>query len=222
MRAESTPIDRRRRGATLDFVDTIVVADVTFWQLLSAVALAVGLAACAGLRALLPILLTGVVARAGWLDIGKPFEFLSTNWALLLFGLATAVEILGDKFPALDHALDSVHTFLRPLSGSLLAAAVLSSVSDPATAMALGIIVGAPTALVPHAAKATARLLSTATTGGLANPVLSVLEDFGTVLLFLLVVVVPVVAAILVVALTALVLRRLLSRRRTPGTPVPA
>ena len=195
-------------------MDTVILADVSFWQLLSAVALAVGLAACAGLRALLPIVLTGVVARAGWLDIGKPFEFLSSNWALLLFGLATAVEILGDKVPALDHALDTVHTFLRPLAGSLLAASVLSAVSDPATAMALGIIVGAPSALVPHAAKATVRVVSTAATGGLANPVLSAAEDVGPVLLFVFVVVVPVVAAIVLVAMTALVLRRLLARRR--------
>lgn len=202
-------------------MDTVILADVSFWQLLSAVALAIGLAACAGLRALLPILLTGIVARAGWLELGRPFDFLATNWALLLFGLATAVEIAADKFPAVDHALDTVHTFLRPLAGSMLAAAVLSAVSDPATAMALGIIVGAPSALVPHAAKASLRVVSTATTGGLANPVLSVLEDFGTVALFVLVVVVPVAAAALVLALMALVLRRLLGRRRRQ-TVVPA
>ena len=206
-------------------MDTVLVADVSFWQLLSAVALAVGLAACAGLRALLPILLTGVVARAGWLDLGRPFEFLASNWALLLFGLATVVEIAADKIPAVDHALDGVQTFLRPLAGSMLAAAVLSSVSDPATAMAIGIIVGAPTALVPHAAKATARVVSTATTGGLANPVLSVIEDFGTIALFVLVVAVPVVAAALVLATTVYVLRRLRGRRerrRQSRTPVPA
>jgi len=204
-------------------VDTVLVSDVSMWQLLYAVALAVALAACAGLRALLPILLTGLVARMGWLPLGKPFGFLSTNWALLLFGIATVLEILGDKIPAVDHALDTVHTILRPLAGSMLAAAALSSVSDPATSIALGIILGAPTALVPHAAKATARVISTATTGGLANPVISVMEDVGTVALFVFAVVVPVVVALMMVLVTVLVLRRLLRRRPpTSATPVTA
>jgi len=203
-------------------VDTVLVSDVTMWQLLSAVALAVALAACAGLRALLPILLTGLVARMGWLPLGKPFAFLSTNWALLLFGIATVLEILGDKIPAVDHALDTVHTILRPLAGSMLAAAALSSVSDPATSIALGIILGAPTALVPHAAKATARVISTATTGGLANPVISLLEDVGALVLFVFAVVVPVVVAALMAILTILVLRRLLRRRPTRANAVTA
>jgi hypothetical protein len=203
-------------------VDTVLVADVSFWQLLSAVALAVALAACAGLRALLPILLTGAVVRMGWLEIGKPFEFLSTNWALLLFGIATFVEILGDKIPAVDHALDTVHTVLRPLAGSMLAAAALSSVSDPATSIAFGIILGAPTALVPHAAKATARVISTATTGGLANPVISVVEDVGAFGLFVVAVVVPVVAAVVVLAIAIFVLRRLMRRRPPTRTHTPA
>jgi len=203
-------------------VDTVVVADVSMWQLLSAVALAIALAASAGLRALLPILLTGIVARMGWLPLGKPFEFLSSNWALLLFGIAALVEILGDKIPAVDHALDAVHTLLRPLAGSMLAAAALSSVSDPATAIALGFILGAPTALVPHAAKATARVVSTATTGGLANPLISVAEDVGTVGFFTLAILVPVVVAALVLVLTVLVLRRLLRRRRPPTPARPA
>jgi hypothetical protein len=195
-------------------MDTVLLPDVSMWQLLSAVALAVALAACAGLRALLPILLTGIVARAGWVSLGPSFHFLSTNWALLLFGLATIIEIAGDKIPALDHALDVLHTVLRPLSGSMLAAAVLSSVSDPATAIALGIIVGAPTALVPHAARAAVRVVSTATTGGLANPLLSVLEDVAAFGLFVVSVLVPVLVAGAMLVVAAFVVWRVLARRR--------
>ena len=199
-----------------------MLADVSFTQLLTAVALAIALAACAGLRALLPIVLTGAAARAGFIDIGPRFHFLSTNWALLLFGIATVIEIAGDKIPALDHALDVLHTFLRPLSGSMLAAAVLSAVSDPSTAIALGIIVGAPTALVPHAARSAARLVSTVTTGGLANPILSVLEDVAAFALFVLAVLVPLVVAGFVLLVTLLVLRRLLSRRARTATTATA
>jgi hypothetical protein len=199
-------------------VDTVLLADVSVTQLVSAIALAIALAACAGLRALLPIFLTGVVTRIGWISLGKPFGFLSTNWALLIFGIATALEIIGDKIPAVDHALDTLHTILRPLSGSMLAAAVLSSVSDPATAMALGLIIGAPTALIPHAARSTARVISTVTTGGLMNPLLSTLEDIIVFVLFVLAVVVPVLVASLVIVATIVVARRVVLRRRVPAT----
>jgi hypothetical protein len=199
-------------------VDTVILADVSVWQLVGAICLAMALAACSGLRALLPLLLTGIVVRAGLIEVGKPFHFLGTNWALLLFGIATVLEIAADKIPAVDHALDVVHTVLRPLSGSVLAAAVLSRVSDPATAVALGIVVGAPTALVPHAAKATLRVVSTALTGGLANPVISIAEDLATVVLFVLAVVVPALVALLILGLTVLIVRRLMKmRRRAPA-----
>jgi Domain of unknown function (DUF4126) len=145
------------------------------------------------------------------------FRFIASNQALILFGVATVAEILGDKIPAVDHTLDALSTVLRPAAGSLLAASVLWRVPDPLTALALGVAVGAPAALVPHAAKSALRATSTVFTGGLANPILSLIEDLATLLMFLFTVVVPVVAALSIVVLAVLVVRRL-SRRRLPPT----
>jgi hypothetical protein len=120
--------------------------------------------------------------------------------------------------PAVDHALDVIGTPLRPAAGALLAASVLGTVSDPLTAMVLGTAVGAPTALVPHAAKAALRTVSTTLTGGLANPVLSFLEDVLSLVTFVLAILVPV----LVVVLTALTLFIALRLRRRRPAEVPA
>lgn len=177
-------------------------------EVVSALALAIGLAACAGLRAWLPLLLAGGLARAGYLELGSSFGFLASDRALLLFGIATTVELLADKVPALDHALDALSTPLRPVAGAILAGSMLGTVSDPLTAVTLGIVVGAPTSLVPHAAKSVARAASTALTAGLANPVLSVIEDVLAVALFVLTVLVPLVVAALVLTLALVVLRR--------------
>jgi hypothetical protein len=196
---------------------SLALADVA-----SAAALAIGLAACAGLRALLPILLTGLAARAGWLTLGPSFHFLTTDRALLIFGLAAALELAADKLPVVNHALDVVYTGLRPLAGSLLAAAALSSVSEPTTALVLGMVLGAPTALVPHAARSTLRLASTVFTGGLANPILSALEDLAVVLLFVVTVLLPILAALFVLSvLLIIVLVFMLGRRaRATGSTV--
>jgi hypothetical protein len=184
-------------------------------QLVPALAMGIALAACAGLRAWLPLLLAGLLGRAGWLHLGASFQFLCSNRALVIFAVATAVELVGDKFPVVDHALDAISTVLRPAAGALLASSVIGVVTDPLTAAVLGVAVGAPTALVPHAAKTGLRAASTALTAGLANPVLSLAEDVAVVVLFVMGVVVPVLVAALVVVAAFLVLRRL-ARRPTP------
>lgn len=190
-------------------------------EIVPSLALGIGLAACAGLRAWLPLLLLGSLARWGMVDLSPSFQFIGSNRALMLFGVATIVEMAGDKIPVVDHALDALSTVLRPAAGSLLAASVLWSVSDPLTALALGVAVGAPSALVPHAAKSTLRVASTAFTGGLANPVLSFLEDGAAFLMFVLTVVLPIVAAALVAVTAFFVLRKLLRRSSSPR-PAPA
>jgi hypothetical protein len=190
------------------------LASVT--EFLPALALAIALAASAGLRAWLPLLLASGLARLGVLDLGSSFGFLASNKALVLFGVATAIELIGDKIPSVDHALDVIGTPLRPAAGALLAASVLGTVSDPLTSIVLGTAVGAPSALVPHAAKSALRAVSTATTGGLANPVLSFVEDGVSIALFVLAVLVPVVVVALL-GLTLYLASRWLRRRRVPA-----
>ncbi len=192
---------------------------VAWIDVVPSLAMGIGLAACAGLRAWLPLLLAGGLARAGWLTLGPSFQFLGSNRALILFGVATLIEISGDKIPAVDHALDALSTFLRPAAGALLAASVMWQVKDPLTAIALGVAVGAPSALVPHAAKSVLRAASTGLTGGLANPVVSVAEDVLTLAMFVVTVVVPVLAALLLGLLAYFVLRRLL-RRPAPAVSI--
>jgi hypothetical protein len=178
-------------------------------EFLPSLALGIALAACAGLRAWLPLLLASLLARAGWLDLGPSFQFLASNKALVLFAVATFIEIVGDKVPVVDHALDVIGTPLRPAAGALLAASVLGQVSDPLTALVLGTAVGAPAALLPHAAKTALRAASTTFTGGLANPVISLIEDGATFVLFVLAVLVPLVVVGLLAIALLLITRRL-------------
>jgi hypothetical protein len=191
---------------------------VSWTEVVPAVALAVGLAACAGLRAWLPLLLTGGLVRAGAIEVGPSFSFIASDRALILFGLASAIEIVADKVPAIDHALDAIGTVVRPVAATVLAASVFGSFADPLTAVALGAAVGAPTALVPHAGKSVLRAASSALTAGVADPVISVLEDLVALALFVLAVLVPLLAGGLVLLTAWLVARRLWRRAR----PAPA
>ena len=183
-------------------------------EIVRAVALGIALAACAGLRAWLPLLLAGGLSRLDVLQLGQAWDFLGSNTALLLFGLATVIEIAGDKIPAVDHTLDAISTVVRPVAGSVLAASAMGFIHDPLVALALGVVVGAPTALVPHALKSGLRAASSAFTLGLANPIVSLIEDVLTVLLFALAVLIPLALAVFLLLIGALVTRRVIVRRR--------
>jgi small basic protein len=186
----------------------------TLAEFLPALALAIALAASAGLRAWLPLLLAGSLARLGVLDLGPSFQFLASTKALVLFGAATAIEIVGDKIPAVDHALDVIGTPLRPAAGALLAASVLGTVTDPLTSLVVGTAVGAPSALMPHAVKSAVRAASTTVTGGIANPLLSFVEDAISLVTFILAVLVPLLVVALLGA-TLYLASRWIRRRRT-------
>ena len=165
-----------------------------------ALLLGIGLAASSGLRTFLPLLILGLAARFHFLpnQLAPTFAWLSTDLALVALGIATLVETLGDKVPAIDHFLDVVGTISRPLAGTLAAAAVLNT-GDPTTSTLLGIVVGAPLALGVHAAKAGTRGASSATTMGIGNPILSVLEDVAALFMGLIAVFAPFLVPIILV-----------------------
>lgn len=141
------------------------------FALLSGLALA---AAC-GFRAFLPLLALAVAAKLHWLTLKPELAWLGQDPTLWALGLAAMLEVLGDKIPVVDHALDSVGTVLRPAAAALAAYALFVELPSP-WAQILAIVLGGA-ALSLHLGKAGLRLTSTGGTGGLANPILSIIED---------------------------------------------
>ena len=188
-------------------------------DLLQSIALGISLAACAGLRAWLPLFAVGLSVRLGVVPLGDSFRFLGSNTALTIFAIATVIELLADKVPVVDHALDALSTFLKPVAGMVLAASVMWTVDNPIVALALGVMVGAPASLVPHTAKATLRGVLSPITAGLAAPILSVLEDviaFGLVALAILAPFVVAAGFVLFALVTGKFLRKKMTHNPTP------
>lgn len=184
--------------------------DTTVW--LAALA-GIALAAACGLRAFLPLLVLGLASRAGLIELHAGARWLSDDLALVTLGVATVIEILGDKIPVVDHVLDAIGTVLRPVAAWVAAYAAFSAWPSPwgqLAAVALGTV-----AVGVHVAKAKLRIGSTATTLGTANPVLSVAEDVMSLLLAALAVIAPIAIALALVAIVWIVSRL---RRRPPAS----
>lgn len=150
---------------------------------------ALGLSSTAGLRAVATLFAIGVVSDISiqghpLLQLQGNFAVLGSMPVLILLGVLTVAEIIIDKFPGLDHLNDIIHTVIRPVVGGVIVAGTANSLSD--TNVWVAAIAGAVLAFGVHATKSTTRVASTATTVGIGNPIISVLEDllsFGSILL---------------------------------------
>jgi hypothetical protein len=187
-----------------------------------AVLLGVGLSASTGLNTFLPLLLLSASARfhiAG-IELGQKFDWLSSDTAIIVLIVASIAEIIADKVPAVDHFLDSIGTFVRPLAATVATASVLTGADvNPTVAAVVGLMIGAPTSLGFHTLKAGTRVASSAATLGCANPVLSLIEDVISVTLSLLAIFIP-LAVPLAIALMVWLLWMVAKRiRRAPAVP---
>jgi len=167
---------------------------------LSQVAMGLSLAACAGLRAFLPLLAVGLAGRLDWIPLTSHFEWLESTPSLLVFSVAVVAELLADKVPWLDHMLDLLQTFVKPIAGVIAVAAVLHELT-PLQGAVLALVLGGGVAGAVHLGKANLRLLSTASSAGLANPVVSVAEDGGAWGLALAAIWIPLIAATVLIVL---------------------
>ena len=170
---------------------------------LASLAAAFGLSAAAGLNAWLPLFGAALAQRLDLVELAQPFDDLSGTGPLVVLGVLTVADFVGDKIPAVDHVLHAIGTVVAPASGAALFTGQTGLETDLPTLAA--ILLGAGPAEAIHAGRAAIRPLSTATTGGLGNPVLSALEDIGSLGLMLAAFVVPALAALAVVALVVLI-----------------
>lgn len=173
----------------------------------------VALAATAGLRIFMPFVFVGGMARYAHVPTPGMLDWTATDAGFLLLLVATLLEVLADKIPVVDHALDSIATFIKPVAGFVLPAALLYDAS-PMGAWVLGIAAGAPLALGVHATKAGTRAVSSATTVGAGNPIISFFEDALAVIILVFTALAPVIAVALVVLLVVFVVRALRRMRR--------
>lgn len=189
--------------------------------ILLAALLGLGLSASTGLNTFLPLLLLSGAARfhiAG-IELGSKFDWLVSDTAMIVLILAAVIEIIGDKFPAVDHFLDAVGTFARPLAATIGTAAALTGADVDPTVAAIGaIIIGTPTSLGFHTLKAGTRVASSATTFGCANPVLSLIEDVLSFGMTILAIFAPIVVPF-VVAFVLWMLWRVVKRMRRTTVP---
>lgn len=174
--------------------------DLISFETWLAAGLGLGLAAAVGFRVFVPFFLVSLAAHFGHVTLAGDFQWLGSDLALVMFCAAALMEIAAYFIPFFDHLLDSISGPIAVLAGTVLMASTLLDLA-PWMRWTVAIIAGGGTAGLLHAGTSALRLGSTATTGGIANPVFAAVETGASTVLVVLAVTVPILAVVVVLVL---------------------
>jgi hypothetical protein len=167
---------------------------------LLSIALGIGLAAAAGFRIFVPLLVAGLAARYGFIPLTDGFQWLASTPALLTLGTAAVFEVLAYYIPGVDHLLDLIAGPAAMGAGVVASASVMADI-PPAVMWPVAIIAGGGIAGLTKGGTALLRAKSGVMTAGLANPIVATVETVGATGIAILAVAVPLLCLAAIVAL---------------------
>lgn len=180
---------------------------------LLSICIGIGLSAACGFRVFVPLLVMSVAALMGWFEPMKGFEWLAMPAVCVALGIATICEVGAYYIPWVDNALDTIATPAAMLAGTMTTMAVSTGEMSQFTSWAAALIVGGGTAGAVQMTSVAVRGLSTATTGGVANPVVSTVEWVGALVISVLSFILPILVVLLLI-LVMIWIGRWIKRKR--------
>jgi len=191
---------------------------MTFETIIS-ICLGIGLSASVGFRVFLPLFALSLASYFGVWQLNESWQWIGGTGAVITLGAATVVEVCAYFIPYIDNLLDSITVPLAALAGTAI---MLSTVADlsPVITWALAIIAGGGTAAAVAGTSSTTRLASTATTGGIANPIVSSIETGTSLIMSVVSIFIPVLAVVLVIFIFYIIFR-VYKKFKTPSIKNP-
>ncbi len=186
-------------------------------EILLQILIGVGLAATCGFRIFVPLLVMGIAGLGGYLNLASGFDWIASYPAVIIFAVATVIEIAAYFIPYVDNLLDSISIPASVVAGIVVAASVITDM-HPLLRWTLAVIAGGGVAALTSLISNGTHGLSTVVSGGAANPAVSGGETAFSVIAAILSIVVPVLAILLIV-MVLIIAFRLLRRwkRRREG-----
>ena len=206
---------RRARARGLEILTSksamLVFGRMTPESLLG-IGVGLALAAAAGFRVFVPLLVLSLAARAGWAELSPSFTWLATTSASVALATAMVLEIAAYYVPFFDNLLDTLAAPVAVLAGIVASASLLTDL-PPWLQYSIAIIGAGGTAGVVHASTSVLRLKSSAATAGFGNPILATLELIGAILIAVLALLAPLLALAGVVLIIWIVAKRVTASR---------
>jgi len=172
----------------------------------------IGLSAACGFRVFVPLLGMSIASLAGHLTLAPGFEWIGTWPALIALATATILEIGAYYIPWLDNLMDTAATPAAIVAGTIVTASQLGDVSS-LLKWSLAIIAGGGVCGVIQTGTVAARALSTASTGGVGNFLISSIELLSAIAITILAIVLPIVGLIVMLAVFCTMVGQIMKMR---------
>ena len=169
-------------------------------EIIISICLGIGLAASAGFRVFLPLLVLSLAAYNDMIPLNENWDWIGSSLSIWIFGVATLLEILAYYIPWFDNLLDTIALPLAAFAGTAVMVSTVAELS-PVITWTLAIIAGGGTAATVKSAMGATRLTSTATTAGIANPIVSTVETGFATTMSLISLFLPILALLIVILL---------------------
>ena len=177
------------------------------YTLLVSIFLAIGLSAACGFRVFIPPLTYGLLYKAELVQLDTSWNWIGNDWVVAVLFLAAIIEIFGNLIPWVDNLLDILATPTSIMAGTILSASCLSDIS-PGLQWILSVASGVLITGGFQLTTISLRGMSSVFSGGLVNPIFSIIEDFISIGITLAIIFSPIIG-IIVIFLIALIIRKI-------------
>ncbi|WP_428035239.1 DUF4126 domain-containing protein [Amphritea sp.] len=146
-------------------------------QVTALIALTMGVGWASGINLYATILMLGLMANMGNLQLPAGLEIVADPMVLMAAAFMYCVEFFADKIPGVDTGWDTLHTFIRIPAGAALAAGAVGDMNEAVILAAA--LVGGSLSATSHAMKAGGRVMINTSPEPVTNWTASVVEDLA-------------------------------------------
>ena len=166
-------------------------------EIIMLVIIGFSLSATCGFRVFVPLLGLSIASYFDLINLNSEFDWMGTLPVIIAFSIATILEMTAYLIPWVDNALDAIASPVAIIAGIIVSASIITDMS-PLIQWTLAVIVGGGSAGTIQTSTVALRGTSTATTGGFTNFLISLFEDFISIIITILVIIAPIIAFILI------------------------
>jgi hypothetical protein len=190
-------------------------------ELLVSLGRTLGFSLTSGVNLYATVAILGLAARYDWVALPPQYDVFANDWVIGAALMLYAIEFIADKIPWVDSMWDSVHTFVRPVGGALVALGTAAEGSGAYEVMIA--LLGGTIAAGSHFTKAGTRVAANASPEPFSNWALSFFEDLFVIGLGMLALKYPLIAfgvTLAIVIMIVLAFRWTIRKLRGLGKPV--
>jgi hypothetical protein len=172
-------------------------------ELLVSLGRTLGFSLTSGVNLYATVAILGLAARYDWVALPPQYDVFASDWVIGAALALYAIEFIADKIPWVDSMWDSVHTFVRPIGGALVALGTSAEGSGAYEVMIA--LLGGTIAASSHFTKAGTRVAANASPEPFSNWALSFFEDLFVIGLGMLALKYPLIAFGVTVAIVIVI-----------------